>query len=553
MLLLLLLALCGLSAGVRYTRNGPTLSDPRNIHTHHQTEFYHASVKGVNWNYVKGAVWPKPQKETRGREYFTLDPRNFYIENVGEQSDVLMQAMTRYKSLTFPDKDITKDHTMTQLMGLNVKVLEPYKAMELKTDESYTLKVGAPESYLEANTVWGALRGLESFSQIVHQNVTGFYHVQENTIVDFPRFQHRGFMIDTSRHFVNIKFILQFIDALAYCKFNILHWHVTDNQAFPFVSKTFPSLHERGSRDPVKSVYTPADVQRIIEYGRMRGVRILAEFDTPGHSASWYSIPNLLTPCYSGGKPNGAHGPINPTIEANYDFLRKFFEEVGHVFPDQYLHMGGDEVYFGCWASNPQILKWMKEHGMGKDFAKLEAYYIQRLLDIIQDLGKKYVVWEEVVTNGVKVHPDTVVNVWRGGWSHNWQPNIEAVIKKGYKVILSSCWYFNYINYGDDWKGFFECEPTNFNGTKEEKDRVIGGTAAIWGEWVDGVNLISRAWARGMTAGGRLWSSKDTTNAYDSEIRMWEHRCRYLRRGINADPLYKAQYCRHEWNNESKE
>jgi len=215
--------------------------------------------------------------------------------------------------------------------------------------------------------------------------------------------------------------------------------------------------------------------------------------------------------------------------------------------------MGGDEVYFGCWASNPNILKWMKEHGMGTDLSKLEAYYIQRLLDIIKGLGKKYVIWEEVVNNGVKVSPDTVVNVWKGGWWHDWQPQMEAVIKKGYKVILSSCWYLNYINYGDDWKGFFQCEPTNFNGTQEEKDRVIGGTATIWGEWVDGVNLISRSWARGMAPGGRLWSSKDTTDAYDSEIRMWEHRCRYLRRGINADPLYKAQYCRHEWQNDSKE
>merc|ERR1712241_817566 len=98
-----------------------------------------------------------------------------------------------------------------------------------KMDGSYTLTVAAPETTIKANTVWGALRGLETFSQVVHQNWTGSYRVEENLIEDFPRFHYRGFLIDTSRHFVNIKFILQFVDALAYSKYNVLHWHMTDD------------------------------------------------------------------------------------------------------------------------------------------------------------------------------------------------------------------------------------------------------------------------------------------------------------------------------------
>jgi len=550
MLLKLLFLFCIIAPycvnAVRYTKKGPTLSDPRGLNSNDNDDFMMPGA--VNYNYVHGAVWPKPQQETRSNAYFTLDPKNFDFRTIGKQSDVLIEALTRYKLITFPDADIHVDTKMKQMLTLTVNVLLPYQPMDLKTDESYTLVVGAPDTTLVANTVWGALRGLESFSQVVMQNVSGYYHAQQTKIVDFPRFHHRGFLIDTSRHFVNLKFILQFIDALSYSKFNVLHWHVTDDQSFPFVSRHFPDLANKGSRDPVKSVYTPADVQRVIDYGRFRGVRILPEFDTPGHVQSWYSIPNLLTPCYRGGKPDGTHGPINPTLESTYVFLKEFFQEVSEVFPDPYLHLGGDEVYFGCWASNPQILSWMADHGMGKNFSLLEQYYEQRLLDIVSGLGKKYVVWQEVVDNHVKVKPDTVVNVWKGGWKNE----MAEMTKMGFKTILSSCWYLNYISYGDDWRQYYNCDPHDWSGTEDQYKNVIGGTACMWGEFVDGVNLVSRSWSRGMTVGGRLWSSKETKSIEEAAYRMWEHRCRYLRRGIHADPIFASQYCRHEWENEAK-
>jgi len=336
---------------------------------------------------------------------------------------------------------------------------------------------------------------------------------------------------------------LQFIDALAYSKFNVLHWHIVDDDSFPYVSRHFPQMHQQGARSAKKHIYSQADVLEIIDYGRFRGVRILPEFDTPGHVRSWGSIPKLLTPCYAGGKPNGQFGPINPTIESNYEFLKEFFAEVADLFPDPYLHLGGDEVPFGCWASNPQILDWMSHHGMGKNFSQLEEYYMQRLLDIVGKLGKNYVIWQEVIDNKVKVKQDTVVNVWRGGW----QNEMARVSKLGYSTILSSCWYLNYINYGEDWDKYYKCDPQDFPGTKAQKDSVLGGTACMWGEWVDGVNLISRTWARGMTIGGRLWSSQDTKDINEARMRMWEHRCRYLRRGLNADPITESQWCRHEF------
>uniref|UniRef100_A0A7M5XP63 Beta-hexosaminidase n=1 Tax=Clytia hemisphaerica TaxID=252671 RepID=A0A7M5XP63_9CNID len=520
----------------------PTLSDNRGLRDERLK--YNFRVK----DYVFGSLFPKPQEETKdATKLMSLDPEKFSFTKTGEDSDVIQAALVRYKMIAFPDAQVGgADSNYPQITGLNVHIIQPYKAMDFKMDESYNLVIAAPMASIEANTVWGALRGLETFSQAVYQNISDKYYVNSNKIHDFPRFHHRGFLIDTSRHYLSVQTIEQFIDALAYSKYNVLHWHIVDETSFPFVSKTFPSLSEMGSFNSTTHVYNPEDVQRVIEYARMRGVRVLPEFDTPGHSDSWYSIENLLTKCYSSGKPNGNTGPIDPTVESNYEFLKNFFKEVAEVFPDAYLHLGGDEVSFSCWESNPNIAKWMADHDMGKNYSLLEQYYEQRLLDIVGALGKNYVIWQEVVDNQVKVKADTVVNIWRG---HNdeWKAEAKKITTLGYNVILSSPWYLNYISYAQDWPTYYKADPQSFDGTQEQLDLVLGGTACMWGEWVDATNLLARTWARALAVGERLWSAKTVTDVSDAGLRMWEHRCRYLRRGIPAENVISSNYCRHEW------
>ncbi|XP_062828396.1 beta-hexosaminidase subunit beta [Anolis carolinensis] len=328
---------------------------------------------------------------------------------------------------------------------------------------------------------------------------------------------------------------------MAINKFNVLHWHIVDDQSFPYQSVTFPELSAQGAYSN-NHIYSPTDVRLVIEYARLRGIRVIPEFDTPGHTQSWgKGHKDVLTPCYSGEHPSGSYGPVNPILNTTYDFMVKFFKEVGTVFPDEYIHLGGDEVNFSCWKSNPDVTEFMKKYGFWYSYSKLESYYIEKILDIMSSVNKKSIVWQEVFDNGVQLQPDTVIEVWL---SH-YHEELRKVTKEGHPAILAAPWYLDIISYGQDWKKYYNVEPLNFLGCKSQKDLVVGGEACLWGEYVDATNFMSRLWPRASAVGERLWSSKNVTDIEDAYSRLNEHRCRMVRRGIAAQPLFVG-YCSHE-------
>ncbi|KAM9695878.1 beta-hexosaminidase subunit beta [Trichechus inunguis] len=502
----------------------------------------------------QAALWPLPLSVEMFPRQLLLAPRNFSIghgpnSTAGPSCAILQEAFRRYYEYIFgfyeQHHGPTRFSTGTELQQLLVTVVldsECDAFPGISSDESYSLLVKEPVAMLKANRVWGALRGLETFSQLIYQDSYGTFTISESIITDSPRFPHRGILIDTSRHYLPIKAILKTLDAMSFNKFNVLHWHVVDDQSFPYQSITFPELSNKGSYS-LSHIYTPNDVRKVIEYARLRGVRVIPEFDSPGHTLSWGKGQNdLLTPCYDAQKPSGYFGPINPTVNTTYNFLYKFFKEISKVFPDQFIHLGGDEVEFYCWASNPKIQNFMKQKGFGKDYKKLESFYVQKLVDIIAAVNKSSIVWQEVFDGNEKLQPGTVVEIWK---AENYPKEQTKVTEAGYPIILAAPWYLDLISYGQDWKTYYEVEPLNFPGSQEQKTLMIGGEACLWGEFVDATNLTPRLWPRASAVGERLWSHKGVRSLEDAYHRLIRHRCRMVRRGIAAQPLFTG-YCNYE-------
>ena len=487
-------------------------------------------------------VWPKPQIFSTEETFFSIDPKTFrFVHKIKGKCDLLDKTIDRYRKYLFlEDCSLVSDsqtgyktlfdrkrnlkvevNYLGHLSNITIRVnqeceYEPHPDI----NEFYTIRINSQKSEIFAQTVWGAIRAVETFSQLIENIGLNQFVVNSTNIEDFPRFKFRGLLVDTSRHFIPIKRLEQSLDAMAFNKMNVFHWHIVDDQSFPYVSQIFPDLSLKGAYNPKTHIYSSEDINHIIEYAKERGIRVLVEFDTPGHTQAWgKGQTGLLTPCYTGDKPNGHFGPIDPTKETTFQFIKELFTEVVQRFPEQYLHLGGDEVDYECWRSNPRVIEFLrhqklikKSQTIGKKtnepFLRLEEYYIQKVIDIVKDLNKSCIVWQEVFDNKARIQSDTIIHVWK---SDNWQNSLFNITSKGYQSILSSCWYLNKISYGSDWHKYYNCEPLSFNGTQQQNQLVIGGEATMWGnyqsiintandcfvylgEWVDASNIIGRTW-----------------------------------------------------------
>ncbi|KAB7505387.1 Beta-hexosaminidase subunit beta [Armadillidium nasatum] len=505
-----------------------------------------------------GRPWPLPQSETPGDGYMTVDPTDFTFQATGESCDILTKAFQRYQSIIFSHENPTmhkprnqKERVSENLIGegqltsLNVNLASPCEDYPyLNMDEQYELKICAPDSPTEAtldsNSIWGILRGLETFSQILVKNGS-LYSVSCTQILDFPRYAHRGVHLDTSRHFLPLEKILENLDLMAMNKFNIFHWHIVDDQSFPYVSSVYPDLSAKGAWSDIH-VYTLQDINIVVNYARDLGIRVIPEFDTPETEPQSELTVRLIQ-----------------AMKKISVFLQNLFQEIASRFPDHYLHLGGDEVPFTCWSRklNSVSFSFKKNYKLfeivynratienKRQFYEIKLWQKKFILSWrTYNMFLTYIVWEEVFNNGVQIAPDTVVHVWKHSSTPIWfYSEIASVTAAGYQALLSSCWYLNLIEYGTDWQKFYDCDPQGFDGTDEQKSLVLGGEACMWAEYIDETNVISTMWPRAAPVAERLWSNKnDTTSADEASPRLEEHRCRLFRRGYAVEPLGPS-YC----------
>jgi hexosaminidase len=302
------------------------------------------------------------------------------------------------------------------------------------SDESYKLVVDESGVKLTANTRFGALHGIETLLQLV-QNGPDNTAIAYVTIDDAPRFPWRGVLLDSARHFLPLEDIKRQLDGMAAAKLNVFHWHLSDDQGWRFASTRYPKLQQLASDG---KFYTPAQMKEIVRYAADRGIRVVPEIDMPGHaSAIAVAYPELMSAPgpYGMERHWGVLKPVlDPTKDATYVFADAIVGELTAIFPDPYLHIGGDEVDDTQWKNNPAIQKFMQDNKLADSHA-LQAYFNRKLETILEKHHRQMVGWDEIY------HPDLPKSILIQSWQG--QDALGEVAKNGYKGILSTGFYLD--------------------------------------------------------------------------------------------------------------
>jgi len=341
------------------------------------------------------------------------------------------------------------------------------------------------------------------------------------------------------------------LDAMAHIKLNVLHLHLSDDQSFALSVKSRPEIAAKGAWVPT-AIHNAATIAGIVNYARYRGIRVVPEIDSPGHTYSFSpSYPTIIFNCSA---PS-----FDVTNPLTYEVLTDLFNDAGQMFPDSYFHLGGDEVDFSCFKELPWLKEWMQQRGMNpNNYADLIQYYSLKLAGIVNGQGKKNMVfWQEAFFNAYKnpskpnaLPNGTIIQVWM---NEKAQKVMTQVIGAGFPVLFSAGNYLDQqipnINgtqhylWQDTFWDFYANEPTfKLDLPPAQLKLILGGEACLWGEQVDWSNIWTRFLPRAAAVSERLWSPKQPAFSYEASNRATCLRCRLAQRGFPTSAL-APDYC----------
>lgn len=363
------------------------------------------------------------------------------------------------------------------------------------------------------------------------------------SVNDSARYGHRGLLIDTSRHYLSINEIERMIDTLVMNKMNKLHWHLVDAQSFPFEAPSVPEMALGAYIQNGKAlIYTAADIKSVTDYAHKRGVEVIFEVDVPGHAASWNAGKPELSAC-QGAYSNINNFALNPTLDETYETLQAILIDIVEATGSSALHLGGDEVVYGCWAKDPEIVSWMAQQGW-TDYGQLYNYFVTKagsiaknLTDNVNPETSRTIFWEEVFIGNCQIDPSTsVIEVWISA------DMMSQVTAAGYKTISApqDHWYLDHS--ANTWQVMYGYEPT-VGLNEAQSELVIGGEVAMWGEHIDDNNIEGMVWPRSQAVAERLWSPASVNSTTEAYNRMLIQHCRMLNRGFQPGPFDPADYC----------
>ncbi|HEU4888342.1 MAG TPA: family 20 glycosylhydrolase, partial [Thermoanaerobaculia bacterium] len=396
-----------------------------------------------------------------------------------------------------------------------------FRSLPGLAEEAYRLTVTPEGVTIEASGPAGALHATETLLQLGELEA-GHIRIRCAIVEDSPRFRWRGFLLDSVRHWMPMEVIRRTLDAMAMVKLNVFHWHLTDDQAFRVESRAFPRLHEVSSGG---RYYSHDDVREVLAYAEERGIRVVPEFDVPGHTTSWVAAyPHLGCtgePVTPEKKFGIFHTFLNPARESTYDFLKTFFAEMAALFPDPFVHIGGDEVSGRTWLESEEIREFMSTIG-ATSASDLQRHFANRVRSILSDLGKQVIAWEEASdASGI------TAEVYRS------QEPVARAAAAGQPVVVAYGYYLDVMRGALE---HYRHDPL-LGVDERHASAVIGGEACMWSEFVTEENVHFRTWPRLAAVAERLWSPRAACDesSLHSRLDAFEERLRSISIDCRAD------------------
>lgn len=408
--------------------------------------------------------------------------------------------------------------------------------------EAYRLSVTGKEALIEASDPRGLFYGAQTLRQLVAEKGDGSRTIAAVDVRDAPRFRWRGLLVDVSRHFFGKVALLRIIDEMARYKLNVLHLHLTDDPGWRLEIPGYPRLTEIGALGDrtrpdsgVRHYFTAGDIREIVAYAGERHIMVVPEIEMPGHAgAAARAYPQFFD----------GHRNFNPAKPETYDFVHAVLTEVAALFPAPYLHFGGDEVGEETWSGMADVSRLKAEQGLATT-DDVEAYFAERIVDIIEDLGKRPMAWDEQVESGAD---KSVVIQW---WRKDRPDVLKAAAEAGYDLVLSPVDQV-YLDYpqgpgepGAPWEGndngpnsvesiiAWEPVPTGF--TPQEEARVLGVEAAVWTEFIRTEPYLHlMVFPRLLALAEVAWRPRGARDRQEFGARLQPHVEALRARGINA-------------------
>ncbi|MEA4916698.1 beta-N-acetylhexosaminidase [Proteiniphilum sp.] len=496
------------------------------------------------------SVIPEPVSLQKKVGYYVL-PDEVIISSPTDKENAYVNRLLEEKLSTAPGKKVkivTSNANATIDLILNKKI-----DVEIGR-EGYRLQVTTGKVVIKANESAGLLYGIQTLFQLLppqiesnkkEENVS--WQIPLVEIVDYPRVEWRGLMLDVSRHFFTVDEVKQFIDNMVKYKYNIFHWHLTDDEGWRIEIKSLPKLTAVGAwrteqigwfgslSDPDPDApknyggfYTQEEISEVIAYAMERNVQVMPEIDVPGHSSAVLAAyPELA--CFpesgdhfvrtgapfldwnTGGRPAAIYeNTLCPANENVYEFMDKVITEVAKLFPFEYIHTGGDEAPYTFWEKSPAVRQLMKREKI-ENMAGVQSYFGKRVEQIILSKGKKMMGWDEILEGGIT--PTTGLMSWRGI-----EHGIEAS-NSGHYVVMSPT---NYV-YIDYMQGDLSTEPRVYSSLRLNQTYkfdpipegantkyILGGQANLWTEQIYNIRQVEyMVWPRGFAIAESLWSPKE--------------------------------------------